>query len=147
MHTCSPSQRFKPSLVWYAPTPWSVDAVISGFGVRNFSDLKEGLREANRVLKPEGPLVILEFSKPSSYVAGTLYKFYFSKILPLLGGWISGDRNAYVYLPQSVKIFPEGKEFLAIMRDAGFKECSLQRLTFGICTIYRGYKMLKQPMQ
>jgi demethylmenaquinone methyltransferase / 2-methoxy-6-polyprenyl-1,4-benzoquinol methylase len=125
----------------------SFDAVISGFGVRNFSDLNEGLKEANRVLKPGGPLVILEFSKPSSYVAGTLYKLYFSKILPVLGGWISGDRNAYVYLPQSVKVFSEGKEFLAIMQDAGFKECSLQRLTFGICTIYRGYKMLKQPMQ
>jgi demethylmenaquinone methyltransferase / 2-methoxy-6-polyprenyl-1,4-benzoquinol methylase len=116
-------------------------AVISGFGVRNFSNLKEGLRETFRVLKPGGQLVILEFSKPSGFLAGTVYKFYFSKILPLIGGWISGDNWAYEYLPQSVELFPEGKEFLKILENTGFKECSIKRLTFGIASVYSGFKM------
>jgi demethylmenaquinone methyltransferase/2-methoxy-6-polyprenyl-1,4-benzoquinol methylase len=118
----------------------SFHAVISGFGVRNFANLKEGLREAFRVLKPGGQLVILEFSKPTSYFAGNVYRFYFSKILPLIGGWISGDKYAYVYLPRTVKTFPEGKEFLEILEDTGFKECTLNRLTFGIASVYSGFK-------
>jgi demethylmenaquinone methyltransferase / 2-methoxy-6-polyprenyl-1,4-benzoquinol methylase len=118
----------------------SFHAVISGFGVRNFSNLRSGLNEAFRVLKPEGQIVILEFSKPSSYLAGTLYRFYFSKVLPLIGGLISGDQHAYIYLPQSVETFPEGKEFLEILQNAGFQNCSMKRLTFGIATIYSGFK-------
>jgi demethylmenaquinone methyltransferase / 2-methoxy-6-polyprenyl-1,4-benzoquinol methylase len=119
----------------------SFHAVISGFGVRNFSNLRKGLSEAFRVLIPGGQMVILEFSKPASLIAGTLYRFYFLKILPFIGGWISGDKHAYVYLPQSVETFPEGKEFLEILKNTGFKECSMKRLTFGIATIYSGYKM------
>jgi demethylmenaquinone methyltransferase / 2-methoxy-6-polyprenyl-1,4-benzoquinol methylase len=119
----------------------SFHAVISGFGVRNFSNLCKGLSEAFRVLKPGGQMVILEFSKPTSLLAGTLYRFYFLKILPLIGGWISGVKHAYVYLPQSVETFPEGKEFLEILKNTGFKDCSMKRLTCGIATIYSGYKM------
>lgn len=116
-------------------------AVISGFGVRNFANLTKGLSEAFRVLKPEGQIVILEFSKPSSFLAGTLYRFYFSYILPLIGGLISGVKHAYVYLPQSVDAFPEGKEFLEILENSGFKNCTFKRMTFGIATIYSGFKM------
>jgi demethylmenaquinone methyltransferase / 2-methoxy-6-polyprenyl-1,4-benzoquinol methylase len=119
----------------------SFHSVISGFGVRNFSSLEKGLSEAYRVLKDDGQIVILEFSKPSSRLAGSLYRFYFSKVLPLIGGWVSGVKQAYTYLPQSVASFPEGDFFLEILKSTGFKNCSLKRMTFGIATIYSGFKL------
>jgi len=116
------------------------DAVISGFGVRNFGNLNRGIREAYRVLKKGGQLVILEFSKPSGLLFGKLFTWYFKKILPGIGGLISGDQQAYLYLPESVSAFPSGNVFLNIIRAEGFGSCSFKPLTFGIATIYSGFK-------
>jgi demethylmenaquinone methyltransferase / 2-methoxy-6-polyprenyl-1,4-benzoquinol methylase len=118
----------------------SFDVVLSGFGVRNFTDLRKGMNEAKRVLKNEGQLVILEFSKPLNSLFGKLFRFYFSNILPRVGGKISGDQTAYVYLHESVESFPEGNTFLRLLQEEGFSHCTCKRLTFGIVSIYSGFK-------
>jgi len=116
------------------------DAVISGFGVRNFGNLNRGIEEAYRVLKKGGQLVVLEFSKPSGLLFGKLFNWYFLKILPGIGGLISGDQQAYLYLPESVNAFPDGSMFLDVIRAEGFGSCSFNPLTFGIATVYSGFK-------
>jgi demethylmenaquinone methyltransferase/2-methoxy-6-polyprenyl-1,4-benzoquinol methylase len=118
----------------------SFDAATAGFGVRNFENLPAGLGEIFRVLKKGGQLVILEFSKPAKFPFRQLYGFYSSAILPGVGGVISGDRSAYSYLPDSVKAFPAGNDFLEILQKVGFVHCNLKPLTFGIVTIYSGFK-------
>lgn len=110
-----------------------------GFGVRNFEHLERGLSEMCRVLKQGGKLVILEFSVPTNPIIRWCYKFYFLKILPAIGGWISGNRAAYEYLPASVLHFPAPDVFMGMMKDAGFKEVKYRSLTFGICMMYIGY--------
>jgi demethylmenaquinone methyltransferase/2-methoxy-6-polyprenyl-1,4-benzoquinol methylase len=84
------------------------------FGVRNFEHLEQGLKEINRVLKPGGMLMILEFSQPESFPVKQLYGFYSKRILPKIGNSISKDNAAYSYLPESVEAFPHGKKFLQI---------------------------------
>ncbi|HET7178088.1 MAG TPA: bifunctional demethylmenaquinone methyltransferase/2-methoxy-6-polyprenyl-1,4-benzoquinol methylase UbiE [Chryseosolibacter sp.] len=116
------------------------DAVTVGFGVRNFEDLVKGLTEIRRVLKKDGMLVVLEFSKPAGFPMRQLYNFYFRNILPGLGRLISKDRAAYTYLPESVEAFPDGMDFENILRKVGFKETSCRPLTFGISSIYTGRK-------
>lgn len=116
------------------------DAVTVGFGVRNFEDLVKGLTEIRRVLKRDGMLVVLEFSKPAGFPMRQLYNFYFRNILPGLGRLISKDRAAYTYLPESVEAFPDGMDFENILRKVGFKETSCRPLTFGISSIYTGRK-------
>lgn len=118
----------------------SFDAVTAAFGVRNFENLEKGLSEMNRVLKPGGRVVILEFSKPTAFPMKQGYNFYFKNILPVFGKLISKDQSAYTYLPESVQAFPDGKAFLAILEKVGFKEAQWQSLTFGICSIYTGIK-------
>ena len=115
-------------------------AVTCAFGVRNFSDLVQGLKEACRVLKPGGKMVVLEFLKPRNTILSKMYRFYFTVILPVLGGWISGDKGAYSYLPASVATFPDGREFLQVMEQAGFHQCCHETLTGGIASIYTGVK-------
>lgn len=117
----------------------SFDAVIVAFGVRNFENLEKGLSEMNRVLKPGGLAMILEFSKPKGLFK-LLYNFYFNVILPLWGKLFSGDNAAYTYLPESVKAFPEGDDFKAIMQKVKYNKLEDKRLTFGICSIYTGTK-------
>jgi demethylmenaquinone methyltransferase/2-methoxy-6-polyprenyl-1,4-benzoquinol methylase len=116
------------------------DAVIVAFGVRNFENLAAGLREMNRVVKPGGTIVILEFSKPSKFPMKQLYNVYFTAILPLLGRWISRDSSAYRYLPESVKAFPDGQEFLEVLKTSGYKNPQCTLLTFGISSLYWGSK-------
>ena len=111
-----------------------------GFGVRNFEHLDLGLQQMYRVLKPSGKLVVLELSVPANPVIRWCYKLYFLKILPSIGGWISGDRGAYEYLPASVLRFPAPQKFMAMMQDAGFGNVSHKSLTFGICRMYIGIK-------
>lgn len=116
------------------------DAITVGFGVRNFENLEKGLSEMLRVLKPDGKAVILEFSKPKSAIVRQFYSFYSSKICPWLGKVISKDAAAYTYLNESVEAFPEGENFATILRNIGYKEITINPLTFGIATIYTGKK-------
>jgi len=116
------------------------DAVIVAFGVRNFENLENGLAGMFRVLKKDGRMVILEFSKPTTFPFKQLYNFYFKLILPIIGKVISKDNSAYTYLPESVQAFPEGKRFLEILNNIGFNQTRCIPLTFGICSIYTGTK-------
>lgn len=118
----------------------SFDVVLSGFGVRNFENTAAGIGEMFRVLRPGGTVVILEFSRPRKAPFRQLYNFYFTRVLPGIGRLISGDQAAYTYLPGSVGHFPDGEDFLAILRTAGFTEAQARPLTLGIATIYSGRK-------
>ncbi len=116
------------------------DAITCGFGVRNFSDLDAGLREMHRVLRPNGTVLILEFSYPTNPIIRWAYNFYFSRLMPLIGGVISKDKKAYTYFYHSVKNFVWGKEMVKHLQAAGFTEVSNTILTFGIAQIYKGTK-------
>lgn len=116
------------------------DIVTVAFGVRNFEHLELGLKEMQRVLKPGGKVIILEFSMPERFPMKQLYTFYFRYILPVVGGIISGNKGAYSYLPESVMKFPQGSVFLNIMKTCGFSSSTQRRLSFGIASIYVGKK-------
>ncbi len=118
--------------------PKSFDAVTVAFGVRNFEDLERGLRGMFRVVRPEGSVIILEFSRPRLVPFRQLYFFYFRHILPRLGRAISSHNEAYTYLPDTVLRFPEGREFLRILEKVGFSATTAERLSGGIVTIYSG---------
>lgn len=112
------------------------DAVTVAFGVRNFENLDQGLREIRRVLRPGGHLVILELSEPNYFPFKQGYRIYSKVIIPSIGKLLSNDRKAYSYLPKSIKAFPEGKVMKQIMLNAGFSKVEFQRLTLGTCTLY-----------
>ncbi|MDB5110668.1 MAG: ubiE, partial [Mucilaginibacter sp.] len=116
------------------------DAVTVAYGVRNFENLEAGLVDIQRVLKPGGKAVILEFSKPKVFPVKQLYQFYFNYITPGIGKIFSKDSRAYTYLPESVAAFPDGKTFTALMDKTGFKNTKCRPLAFGICSIYTGIK-------
>lgn len=116
------------------------DAVTVAFGVRNFENLEKGLAEIYRVIKPGGMVVVLEFSRPRAFPFKQLYSFYFKVILPRIGRFISSDKAAYTYLPESVEAFPDGEEFLRRLNTVGFKNTKCKALTFGISSIYTGLK-------
>jgi len=116
------------------------DAAIVGFGVRNFENLKDGLAEIMRVLKPGAVFYVLEFSKPAKSPYKQIYQFYFTNILPLIGRMVSKNSNAYTYLPESVNEFPDGDKFLTILAEVGFVESKYILQTFGIATIYEAQK-------
>ncbi|MFQ5431076.1 MAG: ubiquinone/menaquinone biosynthesis methyltransferase, partial [Nitrospinota bacterium] len=118
----------------------SFDGITCAFGIRNFHDLNKGLTEMVRVLKPGGRTAILEFATPENRLIRKLYLPYFHKILPLVGSFISGNRSAYNYLPDSVKEFPKGKDLAAILEDAGFIDVSVTELSFGICDLITARK-------
>lgn len=119
------------------------DVVTVAFGVRNFGDLNAGLKEMGRVLKPGGKLIVLEFSRPAKFPMKQLFYFYFKRILPLWGGLISNDKEAYAYLPASVMEFPEGEIFESELVNAGLHPEKSIRQTFGIATIYVALKPLQ----
>ena len=118
----------------------SFDAVTVAFGVRNFENLSKGIDEIFRVLKPGGIVCVLEFSKPRYFPVKQLYTFYSFYILPFLGRLFSNDKSAYRYLPESVEVFPDGEDFLAVLMKSGFTQTIQHRQTFGVATIYTGIK-------
>ena len=116
------------------------DCVTIAFGIRNFEHRETALREILRVLKPGGKLVILELSVPSNQVIRWFYKLYFTGLLPVIGGKISGDKAAYRYLPVSVLNFPGRDEWMATMRACGYAGVRHKAFTLGICRMYIGLK-------
>ena len=115
------------------------DAVSVGFGVRNFENLEKGLSELRRVVKENGNVYILEFSRMEG-VLSPLYNFYFNKVLPFLAKMISGEKEAYTYLPDSVQNFPCGERMKNILLDLGFSKVEYKKLSLGIVTIYKAKK-------
>ena len=118
----------------------SFDAVTVAFGVRNFENLEKGLSEIYRVLKPEGRLLVLEFSKPSLPLVRNLYNFYMKFVTPKVGKLISGNNDAYQYLNNSVQQFPEKETFIHVLNHLGYRYSFYKTLSLGICTIYCGEK-------
>jgi demethylmenaquinone methyltransferase / 2-methoxy-6-polyprenyl-1,4-benzoquinol methylase len=114
----------------------SFDAVTVAFGVRNYEDLRKGLSEMKRVLRPGGMMLILEFSHPSATPLKQFYRFYSRFVIPFIGKLISNHSDAYRYLPESVAAFPSGGDFLIILSDLGLINCHQETLSFGIASIY-----------
>lgn len=120
----------------------SLDLVTAAFGFRNLASYEQGLAEMARVLRPGGLAAILEFSQPTLPVFARLYRFYSTRLLPEVGGIISGDAGAYRYLPESVSRFPTPAELAAKMRTCGFAEVSYERMTAGIVALHLGKKIV-----
>ena len=118
----------------------SFDAVTIAFGLRNLSNFRDGLAELHRVLKPRGKLVVLEFSSPVIPGFRQAFNFYFNRVLPLIGGAVSGSRGAYKYLPDSVSKFPDQKRLAGLMQETGFDDVEYANLTGGIAAIHSGTK-------
>jgi demethylmenaquinone methyltransferase/2-methoxy-6-polyprenyl-1,4-benzoquinol methylase len=116
------------------------DALTVGFGVRNFQNLEKGLTEMLRVVRPGGMLIILEFSKPKKFPVKQYFHFHSKYIIPFFGKTISKDASAYTYLPESVAVFPEGKNFETILVQLGYKNVNSTLVSGGIATIYAGTK-------
>lgn len=116
------------------------DAVTVSFGVRNFEHLEKGLAEILRVLKPGGKLVVLEFSRPKAPVIKQFYNVYMKIVAPTMGKLFSKNRNAYKYLDESIKKFPEGKNFTQILDSLGYRNTYCKPQSAGICSIYCGEK-------
>jgi len=118
----------------------SFDAVTVAFGMRNFSNLEAGLAQMYRVLRSGGVVMILEFSRPRQVPLKQVYRLYFKRVLPVVGGLISRSREAYEYLPRTVAQFPDGDELLDVLTSIGFTRSRQQSLSCGIATIYTGQK-------
>ena len=114
----------------------SFDTVTVAFGVRNFENMKQGLSEIHRVLKPNGQAFILEFSMPEKFPIKQVYRLYFNHILPKIGKWVSKDASAYTYLPVSVERFPKPLEFLRLLSSAGLTESTMRHFGHSIATLY-----------
>lgn len=117
----------------------SLDLVTSAFGFRNLTNYAAGLAEIHRVLRPGGAIGILECNQPAG-ISGAVYNVYFHRVLPVLGGWISGERKAYEYLPASVARFPRPPQMLELMREAGFGQCAWDGYLLRAAGLYRGSK-------
>jgi demethylmenaquinone methyltransferase/2-methoxy-6-polyprenyl-1,4-benzoquinol methylase len=118
------------------------DAVTIAFGLRNLANVPSGLIELRRVLKPGGILAVLEFSAPVIPGFGRVFNFYFSHILPRIGGAVSGSRGAYEYLPESVSKFPNQKNLVRLIEETGFSEVEYKNLSGGIAALHLGTKTI-----
>jgi demethylmenaquinone methyltransferase / 2-methoxy-6-polyprenyl-1,4-benzoquinol methylase len=118
----------------------SLDLITVAFGFRNLANYHSGLAELTRVLKPGGVLAILEFSQPANRAFGALYGFFSTRVLPWVGGIVSGSREAYSYLPESIQKFPGAQELADQMRAAGFKSVEFEPLTYGAVALHVGHK-------
>jgi demethylmenaquinone methyltransferase / 2-methoxy-6-polyprenyl-1,4-benzoquinol methylase len=114
------------------------DAATIAFGLRNLSNVESGLAELSRVLKPGGWVAVLEFSRPANAILRPLFNLYFRKVLPWIGGVVSGSRNAYSYLPASVQKFPDQSQLSLLMERAGFDQVGYENLTGGIAALHMG---------
>ena len=119
----------------------SFDLVTISFGIRNFSDPQKSLENIYKVLKPGGRALIMEFALPKNWFIRKTYFFYFRNILPFLGNLMSGHKDAYSYLNQTVEDFPHGESFKRFMNEAGFANTSFDKFTFGIVNLYKGDKI------
>lgn len=106
--------------------------ITVAFGVRNFYNIQEGFNSFYRVLKPNGKATIIEFRMPKNKLFASLYKFYFKKILPVIGGLISGNKSAYTYLPESVEEFDMKVDLVKLLQNSGFRKIDFYHFTFGI---------------
>lgn len=118
----------------------SLDLITIAFGFRNLANYRRGLVELRRVLKPGGRLAILEFSQPSNRLWAAVYGFFSTKVLPVVGGWISGSRDAYSYLPESIAKFPGAEQLAKEMEAAGFARVEFERMTGGSVALHVGYR-------
>jgi len=118
----------------------SFSNITVAFGVRNFYDLSEGFKSFHRILQPQGKATILEFRLPSNKIIRRFYKFYFKRVLPFIGGIISGDKEAYNYLPSSVEEFDEKVKLSDLLYKAGFSKVENYSLTFGTVQVVIGIK-------
>jgi demethylmenaquinone methyltransferase/2-methoxy-6-polyprenyl-1,4-benzoquinol methylase len=118
----------------------SLDLITIAFGFRNLANYERGLEEMLRVLKPGGVAAILEFSQPTNRVFGALYGFFSTRVLPWVGGMVSGSRDAYSYLPESIRKFPGAEELAAAMRTAGFTRVEFERMTGGAVALHLAWK-------
>lgn len=115
------------------------DIVTIAFGLRNVTDKDSALRSINRVLKPGGKLLILEFSKPLNDSFSKVYDFYSFNLLPKMGKLIADDEESYRYLAESIRMHPDQETLKEMMEDAGFRQCSYHNLTGGIVALHKGY--------
>ena len=120
----------------------SFDLVTAAFGFRNLANYEAGLREIQRVLKPGGTIAILEFTEPPDGLLGDIYRWYFCKVLPRIGGWLSGDPDAYTYLPKSVARFFRPPELVALMTAAGYESADYRLWTLGSVALHTATKPL-----
>ena len=125
----------------------SFETVTISFGIRNVENTLLGLKEIFRVLTPGGTALILEFSLPTNFFFRQAYLFYFRHLLPRIGGWVSGKKDAYRYLNTTVEDFPYGQAFLLLLQEAGFKKTRAIPLTFGIASIYIAEKKIKKTKE
>jgi len=114
------------------------DVATVAFGIRNVADRLEGLAEMKRVLRPGGRLIVLEFTQPPGRIFGGLYRLYFTQVLPKLGGIVSGDSDAYSYLPRTVLAWPSPAEFQREFEATGLADCGHELLTRGIACLHWG---------
>ena len=115
----------------------SFDLVTVGFGIRNFTNKFNGLKEMKRVLRPNGTLLILEFSKPTNYFFSKIYDWYSFNVIPKLGGFFAKDTESYQYLAESIRMHPDQEELKNMIIDAGFKKCKFYNLQNGIVAIHK----------
>lgn len=120
--------------------PDTFDAVTAAFGVRNFQDIEKGISEMYRVLKPGGHLMILELTTPEHFPMKQLFAIYSQTVIPLIGRLVSKEKNAYNYLPASIRVVPQGNVMTGLLERVGFKEAKVRTFTFGICSLYTGTK-------
>jgi demethylmenaquinone methyltransferase/2-methoxy-6-polyprenyl-1,4-benzoquinol methylase len=118
----------------------SFEVLTVAFGLRNMASWPDALKEMNRVLTPQGALYVLDFSLPSLPLIRPAYLFYLKHVMPRIAGWITGQREAYVYLCGSIERFPSGKEMESLMLSCGFSSVKTHRLTFGIASLYEAMK-------
>jgi len=118
----------------------SLDLITIAFGFRNLANYRKGLEELSRVLKPGGVVAILEFSQPTNRTFGALYGFFSTRVLPWIGGVVSGSRDAYSYLPESIRRFPGTEELACQMRAANFSRVEFERMTGGAVALHLCWK-------